>query len=145
MVVCHHQLDGHGFGWTLGAGDGHLLQMVYNVLFLSYSQHLFCVFLIVVILTVMKRCLTMILICISVMFSNVQDHLLYLLTISIFSLGKYIINVFVHFLVRWTALNYWVTKGSLLASWDTLGPFSSTSLQQRECWNKGGHINIFLF
>ena len=104
-----------------------------------------CVFLIVVILTVMKRYLTMILICISVMFSNVHNHVLYLLTISIFSLGKCIINVFVHFLVRWTALKYWVTQGALLASWDTLGPFSSTSLQQRECWNKGGHINIFLF
>ena len=22
MVGCHHQLDGHGFGWTLGVGDG---------------------------------------------------------------------------------------------------------------------------
>ena len=22
MVGCHHQLNGHGFGWTLGAGDG---------------------------------------------------------------------------------------------------------------------------
>ena len=22
MVGWHHQLDGHGFGWTLGAGDG---------------------------------------------------------------------------------------------------------------------------
>ena len=23
MVGCHHRLNGHGFGWTLGAGDGH--------------------------------------------------------------------------------------------------------------------------
>ena len=22
MVGWHHQLNGHGFGWTLGAGDG---------------------------------------------------------------------------------------------------------------------------
>ena len=22
MVGWHHRLDGHGFGWTLGAGDG---------------------------------------------------------------------------------------------------------------------------
>ena len=22
MVGWHHQLDGHGFGWTLGVGDG---------------------------------------------------------------------------------------------------------------------------
>ena len=22
MVVWHHQLNGHGFGWTLGVGDG---------------------------------------------------------------------------------------------------------------------------
>ena len=22
MVVWHHRLDGHGFGWTLGFGDG---------------------------------------------------------------------------------------------------------------------------
>ena len=22
MVGCHHQLDGHGFGWTSGVGDG---------------------------------------------------------------------------------------------------------------------------
>ena len=22
MVECHHRLNGHGFGWTLGAGDG---------------------------------------------------------------------------------------------------------------------------
>ena len=22
MVGCHHRLDGHGFGWTLGVGDG---------------------------------------------------------------------------------------------------------------------------
>ena len=22
MVEWHHQLNGHGFGWTLGAGDG---------------------------------------------------------------------------------------------------------------------------
>ena len=22
MVGCHHQLDGHGFGWTAGVGDG---------------------------------------------------------------------------------------------------------------------------
>ena len=22
MVEWHHQLDGHGFGWTLGVGDG---------------------------------------------------------------------------------------------------------------------------
>ena len=22
MVEWHHQLDGHGFGWTPGAGDG---------------------------------------------------------------------------------------------------------------------------
>ena len=22
MVVWHHQLEGHGFGWTLGVGDG---------------------------------------------------------------------------------------------------------------------------
>ena len=22
MVGCHHQLNGHGFGWTLGVGDG---------------------------------------------------------------------------------------------------------------------------
>ena len=22
MVGWHHQLDGHGFGWTLGLGDG---------------------------------------------------------------------------------------------------------------------------
>ena len=22
MAGWHHQLDGHGFGWTLGAGDG---------------------------------------------------------------------------------------------------------------------------
>ena len=22
MVVLHHQLNGHGFGWTLGVGDG---------------------------------------------------------------------------------------------------------------------------
>ena len=22
MVGWHHQLDGHGFGWTLGIGDG---------------------------------------------------------------------------------------------------------------------------
>ena len=22
IVGCHHQLDGHGFGWTLGVGDG---------------------------------------------------------------------------------------------------------------------------
>ena len=22
MVECHHLLNGHGFGWTLGAGDG---------------------------------------------------------------------------------------------------------------------------
>ena len=23
MVGWHHRLDGHGFGWTLGVGDGH--------------------------------------------------------------------------------------------------------------------------
>ena len=23
MVGWHHQLDGHGFGWTPGAGDGY--------------------------------------------------------------------------------------------------------------------------
>ena len=23
MVGWHHSLDGHGFGWTLGVGDGH--------------------------------------------------------------------------------------------------------------------------
>ena len=23
MVGWHHRLDGHGFGWTLGTGDGH--------------------------------------------------------------------------------------------------------------------------
>ena len=23
MVGCHHQRDGHGLGWTRGAGDGH--------------------------------------------------------------------------------------------------------------------------
>ena len=22
MVVWHHRLNGHGFGWTLGVGDG---------------------------------------------------------------------------------------------------------------------------
>ena len=22
MVAWHHQLNGHGFGWTLGVGDG---------------------------------------------------------------------------------------------------------------------------
>ena len=22
MVGCHHRLDGHGFGWTPGVGDG---------------------------------------------------------------------------------------------------------------------------
>ena len=22
MVGCHHRLDGHWFGWTLGVGDG---------------------------------------------------------------------------------------------------------------------------
>ena len=22
MVGCHHRLKGHGFGWTLGFGDG---------------------------------------------------------------------------------------------------------------------------
>ena len=22
MVGCHHRLNGHGFGWTLGVGDG---------------------------------------------------------------------------------------------------------------------------
>ena len=24
MVGWHHQLNGHGFGWTLGVGDGQL-------------------------------------------------------------------------------------------------------------------------
>ena len=23
MVRSHHRLNGHGFGWTLGVGDGH--------------------------------------------------------------------------------------------------------------------------
>ena len=23
MVGWHHRLNGHGFGWTLGVGDGH--------------------------------------------------------------------------------------------------------------------------
>ena len=23
MIAWHHQLDGHGFGWTPGVGDGH--------------------------------------------------------------------------------------------------------------------------
>ena len=22
MVGCHHRFNGHGFGWTLGVGDG---------------------------------------------------------------------------------------------------------------------------
>ena len=22
IVGCHHKLNGHGFGWTLGVGDG---------------------------------------------------------------------------------------------------------------------------
>ena len=32
MVGWHHRLDGHGFGWTLGVGDGQgglaLLQII---------------------------------------------------------------------------------------------------------------------
>jgi len=29
MVGCHHQLNGHGFGWTLGVGDGQEAGMVW--------------------------------------------------------------------------------------------------------------------
>ena len=32
MVGCHHQLNGHGFGWTLGVGDGQGVLACYGLI-----------------------------------------------------------------------------------------------------------------